>query len=703
MAKRSLRLSPEGIRKAKQQFAAKGWTQEYLAIEVGIKTRQPIWRFFGGDPIERFTFFELCKILDLDWREIAVDPPAECVDLTADTSEVDKELKALSIDDLVQRVRSQRQDKVNYQCGTLQLLNIGRPIALEQIYTEINILESIPSQQRLDIATIENFTPEQVDRANLSKITKTKVSGMEAVEKYLKIRVLGKLGSGKTTFLKYIALQCNQAQFAADQIPVFISLRDFAASYHQGQPDLLAFIHQEFITSDISQLAIIKKLLRCGKMLICIDGMDELNPEEGTIVLNEINRFSEKYYLNQFVISRRTAFQKLALKGFTDVEIAPLTQAKINTFAQKWFGELSSTHNGNNIESASKFMEYVKSPENRRLRRLASTPLFLHLTCSLFHHQDQFPIKHTEIYKKITELLLGKWDEAKGLERTPVYPGFEMPQKLKSLSEFALQTFEQGQHLFEQVVVDQYMTDFLQDLLDDDTEPEEIYHATEIMLQMTKSQRHGLVVERAQGVLSFSYLAIQEYLIARKIAISYDLEGSEEYLQKLVTHITDPNWREIFLLTASMLRGADRLVQLMQQQIHNLVAADPYLQDFLACTHKKLKDHQVNSTSSSSDPSSPIPSLGLYEVLQRLNEQLPYDHRVPIPQLKDAIVTCQKEILDQWEFSPSQEQVLETYYAANQLLLDCVHSDCVVTTSIRKEIESTLLLPPTEQEDRVIA
>ncbi len=702
MAKRSLRLSTEGIRKAKQQFAAKGWTQEYLAIEVGIKTRQPIWRFFSGDPIERFTFFELCKILDIDWREVALDPPAESVDLTAETSPLDTELKSLSLDDLVERVRSQRQDKINYQCGVLQLLDIGRPINLEQIYTDTYFLESIPNQQKLDVSTIDNFTPEEVDQANLSKITRTKVSGTEAVEKYLKIRVLGKLGSGKTTFLKYLALQCNQGKFAANQVPVFISLRDFAASYHhQGQPDLLAFIHQEFSTSDISQLAIIKKLLQCGRMLICIDGMDELCPEEGAIVLNEITRFSEKYYLNQFVISRRTAFQKLALKGFTDVEIAPFTQAKINTFAQKWFAELSSNHTGNGMESASKFMEYVKSGENRRLRRLVTTPLFLHLTCSLFHHQDPFPIKHVELYKRITELLLGKWDEAKGLKRPPVYPGFGLPQKLKSLSDFALQTFEQGQHLFEQDVIEQYMTDFLQDLLEDDTEPEEIYHATELMLQMTKSQRHGFVVERAQGVLSFSYLAIQEYLIARKIVASYDLEGSEEALQKLVTQITNPNWREIFLLTASMLRSADRLVQLMRQEINNLVAADPYLQEFLACTHKKLKDHHATNTYSISDPSKPSPNLGLYEVLHRLNEQLPYDHRVRIPQLKEAIVTCQMEIHNHWEFSPSQEQVLESYYTANQLLLDCVHSNCVVTASIRKEIESTLLLPPTEQ--RIIA
>jgi acetate kinase len=51
---------------------------------VGVKTRQPIYRFFAGKAIERYTFFEICARLDLDWREIADNPPAESNDIPAD-------------------------------------------------------------------------------------------------------------------------------------------------------------------------------------------------------------------------------------------------------------------------------------------------------------------------------------------------------------------------------------------------------------------------------------------------------------------------------------------------------------------------------------------------------------------------------------------------------------------------------------------
>jgi predicted NACHT family NTPase len=77
MVKRSLEASLTGIQEAKRVFARKGWTQDNLAAEVNLSTRQPIWRFFSGRPVERHTFIEICSVLSLNWREIATNPPAE--------------------------------------------------------------------------------------------------------------------------------------------------------------------------------------------------------------------------------------------------------------------------------------------------------------------------------------------------------------------------------------------------------------------------------------------------------------------------------------------------------------------------------------------------------------------------------------------------------------------------------------------------
>ncbi|OIP76184.1 MAG: NTPase (NACHT family) [Oscillatoriales cyanobacterium CG2_30_44_21] len=768
MAKRSLRASTSGIKKAKKQFALKGWTQEYLANEVGIKTRQPIWRFFGGQAIERYTFFEICTRLELDWREIAFEPPLEYIALNNDgTSDFDE----LSIDALVKIVRSQRRDKVNHQCGILKLLDVNRPIKIEQIYIDVNILEQIASQQWLEIAAVNSLTPEDIDRFGLGKIVESQISGIEAVAKYNNLRVLGKPGSGKSTFLKYLAIKCNREKADNSRVPIFIKLRDFAECHREDRElNFLEFIHQEFLTSDISQMSVIKKLLQSGRILLLIDGMDEVFQEEEHTILNEIRRFSVKYHKNRYVASCRTASQSLALQGFTDVEIAPFTQMQIESFSQKWFVAFNP-YPDEGIAEAQLFIEKLELPENWRFRRMITTPLFLHLVCSVFHRQGKFPLKQAEFYKQGMDLLLGKWDEAQGIERDQIYRGFLLPQKLKLLSQIASATFEQGQYFFEQGVVEQYIGDYLASLPEASNDPEEIEQASEDILRAIESQ-HGLLAERARGIFSFSYLALQEYFTARKIVANHNLQGLGKSLQGLVNHITDPHWREIFLLTASMLRSADGLVELMKQHIDTLVSEDPYLQDFLTWASQKSQSNPIETKSATgrafylaltrapnlapnlalaatldqaefldaalddllresmiensqdfayvhtcaealSNILGIVVDIGFHKSLQQLSDQLPDDNHTKesfdnwcqknyaawVVKLQEAIAT-HRNIGNQWDFSLPQEEALQHYYKANQLLLDCLSSNCEVTTSIREEIEATLLLPQQEIEKR---
>lgn len=319
MVKRSLKASPLGIQQAKRAFALKGWTQENLAGEVNLKTRQPIWRFFTGKPVDRQVFLEICAILDLDWREIAIDPPAEF----SEPGELTP-TSAPNIDTLVQQVRQQRQDKIQYQCGILQLLDINRPVKIDDIYVDVNILEEIASQQWFDISNLPNLGPAEFDRVGLGEINQKQIPGMQAVETYSKLRVLGKPGVGKTTFLKHLAIQCNRGEFAAHQVPIFITLRDFAEeSKDNGNFSLLNYLHQAFINSGIYNPSAIETLLQAGRVLLLLDGMDEVLSEDSTAVQREIRKFSDKYHKNQFLISCRTAAKKLLLRGFTDVEIAP--------------------------------------------------------------------------------------------------------------------------------------------------------------------------------------------------------------------------------------------------------------------------------------------------------------------------------------------------------------------------------------------
>ncbi|MBD2258244.1 NACHT domain-containing NTPase [Pseudanabaena sp. FACHB-2040] len=767
MVKRSLQASPTGIQRAKRAFALKGWTQENLASEVNLKTRQPIWRFFTGQPVDRQIFLALCLILDLEWRDISENPPEDFPQLGETAKAVTQDL-----DELVQQVRSQYCDTIQNQCGILQLLDINRPVNIDDIYVDVNILEEIASQQWFEIDALQSLEPVEFDRVGLGTIEQKQIPGIQAVETYSKLRVLGKPGVGKTTFLQHLAIQCNRGEFAAHQVPIFITLRDFAEeSRDNGKFSLLSYIRQTFLTAGISNSSAPETLLKTGRVLLLLDGMDELLNQDVTAVLREIRKFSEKYHKNRFVASCRTAAQKLQLRGFTDVEIAPFTQAQITTFAQKWFVALTKTTDQLGQNQSTQFMQKLDLPENWQFRQLVVTPLFLHLACWVFYGRGKLPAKRSEFYKQGLDLLLGQWDEAKGVERDDVYRGFLLPQKLRLLSQLAAVTFEQGQYFFEQRTIEQYIGDYLRNLPGVSLEPEELQLESEAMLNAIEAQ-HGLLTERARGIFSFSYLAFQEYFTAREIVASHNLRALEQALEGLVSHITDQHWREVFLLTAAMLRSADSLVQLMKQQIDALVAQDPYLQEFLiwasqksqavvsppkiaasrafylalaqtphtmahfalastldqgmfldaaldslllecAANHSQDFAHANACSEALKNIMVMVLDAGFYKSLQQLREQLPSPdqnqerfqiwwqthYSAWVEQLK-SITANYRNIHHSWQFTPEQQQVLKNYYDANQLLIDCLNSDCEITAAIRQEIEATLLLPQKELEDR---
>lgn len=646
MVKRSLQASPHGIEQAKRAFAHKGWSQENLAGEVGLKTRQSVWRFFTGQPIERQVFQEICSTLGLNWREITTEPPAAFFE-TEDAAVAD-------IETLVRQVRSQRQHKIQDQCGTVQLLNTNRPLELNDIYIEVNILEEVPKQQWLELADLQRSTRKEFDRGGLAGIEQTQIAGTEAVEIYSKLRILGKPGAGKTTFLQYLAIRCNQGRFAANRVPIFVNLRDFSdESRSIEQLNLFSYLREELLTSGISDSSTIETLLREGKVLLLLDGLDEVQNQERRIVANEIRRLAEKYPQNLFVVSCRIAAEALSLKRFTDVEVAPLTQAQIVAFAQKWFTTLTKTIAQERQKQAFRFVQELSLPENLPFRRLAATPLFLHLICWMFQRQGKFPKQRSEFYKQCLHLLLSKWDETKGIEREEMYRGFSVPQKLKLLSQIATVTFEQGDDFFERQAVEQQIENYIRELPNAAIELEELQSDSEDILKAIELQ-HGLLAERVQGVFSFSDPVFQEYLTAQKIVSDYYLQASDQALEQLVSHTHEPRWREIFLLTVAMLRSADSLTQLMKQKIDAIAAENLYLQAFLTWTNKRSQSASFQ----------PTITHVFYLTLAR------FPHLAAL----FALAYMLNHIQPDWQFSPEQQAILQRYYAANQLLIDCLNS-----------------------------
>lgn len=569
--------TPEGIQLARKVMIQRGWTQNYLR-EVVQCSRQPITNFFKGEAIAQSIFIQLCDRLSLDWQSVAgihqlaaigslptgVDGNSlvQRLPTQADVSPPD-------LTTLIQELRQWVYDTVEERCGTMRILDMSYPIGIEDIYTDVNILEQLSGRRRKKLEELlQTVETEEFDRLGLGQITEERVSGMEAVQKYRRLIILGKPGAGKTTFLKHLAIQCNQGKFEANRLPVFVTLKDFAEA--PNQPSLLNYISQrewnrDASEADVSPFALV---FEQGQALMLLDGLDEVRADDHDRILREIRDFSDRFHDNHFVITCRIAAWEYTFEKFTEVEVADFDAAQIEAFAAKWFNQKPIRPG-----------EFLRSlNQNPKIHQLAVSPLLLTLLCLSFEELGGFPASRSELYKEGIDALLKKWDAKRGIQRDQVYKKLSLQNKQDLLSHMALITFNNHDYFFKQSVAEEYISDYISDLPDAQTNPEALQLDSEAVLRSIEAQ-HGLLVERAKGIYSFSHLTFHEYFAAREIV--FNSPNLDQAIHALLEHLYEYRWQEIFLLTTEMLRDASRLIKPMKQKIDQLLAGKPKLQRFL--------------------------------------------------------------------------------------------------------------------------
>ena len=103
--------------------------------------------------------------------------------------------------------------------NVIRIFGMPKLLPLSNIYTKVNVLEKITKSRRMDLETIQ----QEFDvRQRSFGIPVDTTPGIEAVQQHDKLMVLGKPGSGKTTFLKHIALQNIRVSLTPPRIPIFV-------------------------------------------------------------------------------------------------------------------------------------------------------------------------------------------------------------------------------------------------------------------------------------------------------------------------------------------------------------------------------------------------------------------------------------------------------------------------------------------------
>ncbi|MGH7999813.1 MAG: NACHT domain-containing protein [Brasilonema sp.] len=541
------------MKKAQAALIRNSLTQQALAEELSI-SRQPVSKFFQGKPVDRYIFGTICEKLGLEWEEIASFCSLPDVDYAASTSQIES---------LVQTAREKIHDSIHRRCGIIRLLDKEQPISLDSIYIDINILQRVTGRRRLSIAELLQTCchQENCERIDLSKIDQKRVPGLEAVERYNKLMIWGKPGSGKTTFLKWVAIQCNIGQFLGNAVPIFITLKDFAQT--RGQPSLLDYITAQFEECGVVEPQAVLTLVSQGRAILLLDGLDEVRQADFNRVLQEIRAISTRFCANSIVITCRIAALEYTFEEFTEVEVADFDDQQIAHFAAKWFQAQDTVK----AESFVQKLYFNQSPGE-----LATNPLLLTLLCLVFEETGDFPTHCSELYQEGLDLLLKKWDAKCGIERNQVSKQLLRQHKEDLLSQIAWMTFERGEYFFKQNAVESRISHHIDTFPEGSTFLKTLQVDSEDILKSIEAQ-HGLLVERARGVYSFSHIIFQKYLAARKIVTSPP-SHAEEAFQNLVCHMGEKRWREVFLLVVEMLPNPDYLLQLMKCQLDSLLAGD---------------------------------------------------------------------------------------------------------------------------------
>ena len=505
-----------------------------------------------------------------------VAPPSAAFNLSSSAPEItnlDTDLD-IDIEQLVKQLRDRSRQVIQERCATMRVLDMSHPINLEDIYTGTDVLEKITSRRRLGIAELL-ATYHESDRLGMSAIDESRVSSIEALTRYHKLMLLGKPGAGKTTLLKYTALKCSQGDIFNELVPIFVILRQYASS----ELRILDYISQDFRAHNISDELTVKQLLQRGRAILFLDGLDEVRENDLHRVLEDLRSFSEQYYNNRFVITSRLGAQEYVFEKFTEVEVANFQPLQISSFAQRWF-----SGNSRHIE-----MFLHKVEDNRPIQELATNPLLLTLLCLVFDEYGDFPTNRSELYREGLDVLLKKWDAKRNIERHQIYKNLSMQRKEDLLAQVACTTFYQGDYFFRQVDLERYITDYIRNLPKANTDDDLLQLDSESIVKAIESQ-HGLFVERAKGIYSFSHLTFHEYLATREIVYN----GSQATLVLLANKITDRRWHDVLRLAVGMMRSADELLQLMKAECDRLIADDQQLQNFLEWVKQKAASAPVS-------------------------------------------------------------------------------------------------------------
>ena len=455
----------------------------------------------------------------------------------------------------------ERHGEVKVFCAQMR-----EPISLDSVYVGVQFLDQRTASQYQSPEKVEQAFQERRRRHFYLNSDKRQNSTQVANNKQY-LMLLGGPGVGKSTFLRKVGLEALKGKtgnFKHQCTPVFLELKRFT----EDQIDIKALINKEFETCGFPHPEhLTNAMLESGKLLVLFDGLDEVPTANVDNVIRKIGDFVDQYSQNRFIASCRIAAYTGGFTRFTEVEMADFDDYQIHTYIRNWFDSTPYQHRkqlDEEMETAKQCWKTLNSPEHQATKELARNPLLLTLLCMVYDGSQNFQRNRASLYEDALNIFLKEWAAEKKVSRgASINQYLDVADEKRMLSKIAAENLEVNRLFFSE---DELVAQ-IQEFGAGNTNTLETFNAPKVLETILIDQ--GLFVEQVRGSYSFSHLTFQEYLTANYIV------GDTRSIQGLVNwHLHDWQWREVFLLTAGLMREADDLLMAMEVEAAECIKTD---------------------------------------------------------------------------------------------------------------------------------
>ncbi len=360
--------------------------------------------------------------------------------------------------------------------------------------------------------------------------------------------VVGGPGSGKTTFLRYLARKA--VDDPTRPLPLFMrasNLYEYLTQQNlkQNECSYRELVNYWFKRNESQgwgfRAGWFQNQLQQGRFQLLLDGLDELPDETARQQVTKIIDSSvEKWPKCKWIVtSRPTVYQSFTPLNFSIIVIDELEDSDIQKFVHAWvnilyhgmlmFSEPNTAYPATRYEQ--ELLQAIK--ENIDVKLLARNPVMLTAIAVMHWNNMKLPEGKAELYKTIIDWLI------RARRDYPQKPNEKVA--LDCYQRLALAMFNHAEGV-QTSVGRAWAAEQIADLLPNPDQRDKNKIALEFLEY--EEVNTGIVVGREGGNVAFWHVSFQEYLAAYEIATKTDDEATG-WWSFLKGNLFNPQWIEV--------------------------------------------------------------------------------------------------------------------------------------------------------------